>query len=210
VAGDSGVTLSGGGGGGAEHVRSVERSFGAAAAEERYFVVPRRSAAMGMWGYLHRVPADRLAELLANPNAIEPDLYPDDDVKRFPEHTVEKTWNAIEFILDRLAESGRIPRINPLTEGGKTGASFHYGDCWYRTPAEVAQIAETLGALSKEEFRMGYKPELMAEYNVYPGIWDREEEKEENFEYVWQWYQGLVNFYREAAAKGEGMLLHLG
>ena len=29
--------------------------------------------------------------------------------ERFPKQTVEKTWNAIEFILDRLAESNRIP-----------------------------------------------------------------------------------------------------
>lgn len=164
---------------------------------------------MGMWGYLHRVPAVRLSELLANPTEIEAELFPADDVTRFPEQTVEKAWNAIEFILDRLAESGRIPWIGPLTEGEKTGISFHYGDCWYRTPAEVKQIADILGALSKEDLYAGYMPELMAKYNVYPDIWDREEEKEENFEYVWEWYEDLVKFYQEAAANDEGMLLHL-
>jgi hypothetical protein len=163
-----------------------------------------------MWGYLHRVPADRLSELLANPAEIERAVYPSDDVERFPKHTVEKAWNAIEFILDRLAESGRIPCIGPLTEGEKTGVTFHYGDCWYRTPADVRRIAETLGNLSKEDFRNGYTPELMATHNVYPSIWDRGGEAERNFDYVWQWYQGLVKFYREAAAIGEGMLLHLG
>jgi hypothetical protein len=163
-----------------------------------------------MWGYLHRVPAGRLKELLANPAEIERELYPADDVKRFPEHTVEKTWNAIEFILDRLVQSNRIPWVGPLTEGATTGVSFDYGDCWYRTPAEVKQIADTLGALPKEDFKKGYVPDLMAKYNVYPDIWDREDEKEENFEYVWQGYEGLVKFYQEAAAKGEGMLLHLG
>lgn len=165
---------------------------------------------MGMWGYLHRVPAGRLKELLVNPSEIEHDLYPADDVKRFPEGTVEKTWNAIEFILDRLAESNRIPSIGPLTEGEKTGASFHYGHCWYRTPSEVKQIADTLGTVSKEDFKKGYMPELMAKYNVYPDIWDREDEKEENFEYVWHWYEQLVSFYQAAAADGEGMLLHPG
>jgi hypothetical protein len=163
-----------------------------------------------MWGYLHRVPAERLAEMLANPSEIERDLYPADDKVRFPKHTVEKTWNAIEFILVRLAESNRIPWIGPLTEGETTGVSFHYGDCWYRTPAEVKRIADTLGALSKEDFRKGYAPELMAKYNVYPDIWEREEERDANFEYVWQRYEGLVKFYQQAAANGEGMLLHLG
>jgi hypothetical protein len=165
---------------------------------------------MGMWGYLHRVPAERLTEMLANPAEIERDLYPADDKERFPKHTVEKTWNAIEFILARLAESNRIPWVGPLTEGETTGVSFDYGDCWYRKPAEVGRIADTLNALSKEDFKKGYAPELMAKYNVYPDIWDREEAREENFEYVWQWYEGLVKFYQEAAANGEGMLLHLG
>ncbi len=83
---------------------------------------------------------------------------------------MEKTWNAIEFILDRLAESNRIPWVGPLTEGEKTGVSFHYGDCWYRKPAEVKQIADTLRALSKEEFKKGYTPDLMAKCSVYPDI----------------------------------------
>jgi hypothetical protein len=50
----------------------------------------------------------------------------------------------------------------------------------------------------------------MAKHNVYPDIWDRTEEAEANFEYIWGWYTALVEFYREAAARGEGMLLHLG
>ena len=165
---------------------------------------------MGLWGYLHRVPAARLSELLASPAQIEADLYPADDVKRYPEYTVEKTWDAIQFVLDRLAEAGHIPWTVPLTEGEKTGIEFHYGDCWYRTPDEVKQIAEALSRISKEDFRKGYMPELMTEFNIYPGLWDRKEDVEWNFEYVWQWYEGLVRFYREAAAKGEGMLLHLG
>lgn len=165
---------------------------------------------MGMWGYLHRVPAERLSELLAAPEEIAATLYPDDGIDRFPKHTVEQTWNAIEFILDRLAESERIPWIGPLTDGESTGVSFDYGDCWYRTSAEVSQIAGAMGGLSKDEFKQGYIPQLMAQYRVYPDIWDNEDETESNFEYVWGWYEGLVEFYRGAAAAGDGMLLHLG
>jgi hypothetical protein len=165
---------------------------------------------MGMWGYLHRVPAGRLSELLADPARIEDELYPPDDVGRQPEHSVEKTWDAIEFILGRLAESGRVPRVNPITGGEVTGTAFHYGDCTYRTPAEVERIAGILGGVSKDDFKRGYAPDVMAEQNVYPDIWDRKEDEERNFEYVWQAYEGLTQFYREAAARGEGMLLHLG
>src|SRR5439155_15847343 len=103
----------------------------------------------------------------------------------------------------------RIPWIGPLTQGEETGFSFDYGPCWYRTTEGVREIAEVLGGLPKEEFKKGYMPELMTEYNVYPDIWDRPE-RDENFEYIWGWYERMVKFYREAAAQGEGMLLHVG
>jgi hypothetical protein len=164
---------------------------------------------MGMWGYLHRLPAPRLSALLLTPDEIEGELYPNDDVKQFPKETVEKTWNAIEFILDRLAELGRIPWIAPLTQGEESGASFHYGPCWYRSPDEVRLIADAMIGLSKDEFKKGYMPDIMAKYKVYPDIWDRPEQGE-HFEYVWVWYAGMVKFYRRAAENGEGMLLHLG
>ncbi len=164
---------------------------------------------MGMCGYLHRVPADRLLEFLANPGTIAATLYAEDQNQRLPEATVGKSWNAIEFILDRLPESRRIPRIGPLTGGRETGTSFYYGPCWYRTPEEVKATAAAIGSLSQDEFRKGYIPEVMARCGVYPDIWEMPA-NEENFQYVWVWFVGMVEFYREAAALGEGMLLHLG
>jgi len=173
-----------------------------------------QAAIMGMHGYLHRVPADRLDELLAHPERIEAELMPVDDegepcLSKTTE-TVEKAWNAIEFILDRLAQAGKIPWIGPLAEGESTGIEFDYGDCWYRTPDEVRDLAATFEGITKEEFRTGYTPEAMAKHGVYPSIWDRVDEREENFEYVWQWYGIMVDHYRQAAAHGEGMLLYLG
>ena len=35
-------------------------------------------------------------------------------------------------------------------------------------------------------------------------------ERDDNFEYIWTWYDGMVKFYQEAAQHGEAMLLHLG
>jgi hypothetical protein len=161
---------------------------------------------MGMWGYLHRVPSARLAELLAKPSEIMGELYPEDDVQRLP----KLTWDAIEFILGRLADAGRIPPVWPVVGGGETGTGFHYGPCWFRTPAEVQRIADVLGRLSKDEFKRAYLPEQMASEQVYPDIWDRTDEAEANFEYVWSWYAGMIEFYQAAADSGEGMLLHLG
>lgn len=163
---------------------------------------------MGMWGYLHRVSAERLEELLAERKGIIGALYPRAGEVGLPGCTAEKAWNAIEFVLDRLAQEKRIPRISALAGGEETGIEFDNGPCWYRTPAEVKDIARVLGTISKEEFRKGYLPEAMVKAGVYPGIWERPE-REENFDYVWGWFEKVAAFYGEAAVRGEGMLLHL-
>ena len=51
-------------------------------------------------------------------------------------------------------------------------------------------------------------PELMSEHKVYPDIWD-EEDRDALFDYVWERYEHMVCFYLQAAAHGDGMLLHV-
>lgn len=165
---------------------------------------------MSMTGELYRVSARRFEELLRDPDAVQAELYPDD----FPANverrgcSVEKAWHAIEFMLTRLTEAGRVPTVWPLVGGPEIGPSLSYGPAWYRTPEEVRQIADVLSRVSREDFRWAYAPELMAADDVYPNIWDRADEREANFDYVWQWFAGMVDFYREAAAAGDAVLLH--
>lgn len=163
---------------------------------------------MGMSGCLHRVPAERFTELLANPDEISRALLdPEDDLQRFPDCTVEKTWCAIEFILGRLIETDHIPWTAPLIGGEEVCDSSGFW-CLYRTPEEVEEIAGVLAGLSKDEFKSAYSPEEMTD--VYPlGFWDQTEVAVLNFDYVWAWYSDMVDFYREAAAKGEGVFLYL-
>ena len=165
---------------------------------------------MSMMGQMYRVSPSRLKQLLADPAQIEAELYPDDYPANVEAHgeDVEKTWNAIEFILDRLAENETIPWIGPLTEGTETGCVLHYGPVWCRTSEEVAELANVLINISRDDFREGFMPELMSEHNVYPDIWD-EEDKDGLFDYVWQHYEHMVQFYRAAADAGDAMLLHI-
>ena len=165
---------------------------------------------MSMNGELYRVSSTRLEELLASPDDIEAELYPDD----YPENTrvngcsVEKTWNAIDFILDYLAQQDLIPGVEPVTEGSSTQCVLHYGPVWYRTPAEVASIADTLSAIDRDKFRRGFAPDLMVEHHVYPDIW-HEDDHESLFNYVWQHFAAMVEFYKSAKAGGDAVLLHL-
>ncbi|MEK6239387.1 MAG: YfbM family protein, partial [Planctomycetales bacterium] len=158
-----------------------------------------------------RVSSSRLQELLADPARIQDELYPEHYPANLEQRgcNVEKTWNAIEFILDRLAETDGIPEILPLTEGAETGCVLHYGPVWFRTASEVAEIASVLKTLSRDDFRKGFLPDLMSEHHVYPGDWD-EEDQEWLFNYVWSHFENMVEFYQAAAEDGDAVLLHLG
>ena len=165
---------------------------------------------MSMTGQLYRIFPSRLRELLADPAQVEADLYPDEYPANVHAHgaDVEKTWDAINFILDRLANKGKIRWVSPLTGGNETGGALHYGPVWYRAPDEVAEIAEVLGSISRDDFHQEFVPELMSENNIYPGIWD-DDDSDGLFEYVWQHYEPMVEFYRSAARGGDAVLLHL-
>lgn len=166
---------------------------------------------MGVWAYLHPIPSARLAELLANPDTIADAIFfPQHDAERLPEYTVEKAWDGIGFILDRLAKSGRIPSFGPPTAGKATGASFDGINVMFRTPAEVNSIAQALTSLSIDDLRERYRPDAMAVDGVYPEVWDRVGETEENFKYICGWYKHLVAAYCYAAQRGQAMLLRLG
>ena len=96
-----------------------------------------------------------------------------------------------------LPKKKLIPWVSPLTEGAETGCLLHYGPVWYRTPKEVGELASVLTAISCDIFREGFLPDLMADYNVYPEIWD-EKDTEGLFNYVWGHFQTMVQFYRVA------------
>jgi hypothetical protein len=166
---------------------------------------------MSMMGEIYRISPSRLQELLADPAQIQAELYPDDYPANLTENgtTVEKTWDAIEFVLGRLARNGKIPWIEPLSGGNATGCVLHYGPVWYRAPNEVAKIANVLNSISRDDFREGFIPELMSEKHVYPDFWN-EDSADALFDYVWQHYEDMVQFYRSAAYGGDAVLLHLG
>lgn len=165
---------------------------------------------MGMHGYFHQVPATRLEELIGDPSLVMAELYPDDrdDGARC---TVEKTWNAIQFMLQLLSQLGHFPEDSPYFDGGvQIGEPLSYDPAEYWTPEQVAAIAPALSEVSDEQLREAYRPDLMTEYNVYPGVWDRDDETEWNFQWIQEHFRSMVDYYAEAAANGNAILEYLG
>jgi len=165
---------------------------------------------MGMHGYLHQVSPSRLRELMADPGLVAEELYPSDR-EYAPECTIEKTWNAIQFMLQLHSQLGQFPEDNPyLKEAENIGDPLSYGPAEYRTTEDVAAIADALVAIDDTLLLEVYRPDLMQEYNVYPDVWDVPDETEWNFEWIREHFHALVDYYKDAAARGNAMLEYLG
>ncbi len=166
---------------------------------------------MSMTGELYRVSSSRLAELLSDPALVEAELYPDD----FPANrelngcSVEKAWNAIEFVLFQLQQDGRYNALSPLTDGNETGCELHYGPVWYRSVDDVKDIAVALATVTPEVFRSAFSVPSMNEQSVYPGAWD-EDDPDSEFEYVLAYFLDMLAFYQASAASNSAVLIHLG
>jgi hypothetical protein len=154
---------------------------------------------MGVHRYFIQLSPARLRELKADDKSVE-QVIANGEVDRYPECTVEKTWNAIEFILTYLSYDGHFPKRSPLFRGSDLG----FASCW--SARQVAAIADALSAIDSKLLRTGYHLDLMHECNVYPNVWDRADEKEWNFKWIREHFRNMVKYFKDAAARGNAML----
>lgn len=159
---------------------------------------------MGIWGYVRRVNSKQLAEFLKSPEILVYEERGDDT-----DCTVEKTWNAIEFLLIRLEESGRLRPVDPITGGTAFGGNLTYGPARYFLPEDVEYTAGELKKISAKMLDEVFDPEDMEANHVYPGHW-LDQDRDWLFKYVLQYFMAMAKYYREAAQAGDAMLLYFG
>jgi hypothetical protein len=84
-----------------------------------------------------------------------------------------------------------------------------YGPARLLRPLEVATFAAALTEISPEEFRRRYNPEAMQTAEIYPDIWARTDEREENFQYLLEYFEQLKEFAVSAHERGNGVIIYL-
>ena len=178
---------------------------------------------MSMIANYRRVTPDELEVLLRKPSTIVEYLFPEDGEEyegvsedgqylTSPEDErnldIDKSWHAIHYLLTGDAWQGNPPLANAVLGGTELGEEdVGYGPCRYLTPEEVREVASALVGIPVEELRRRYDPVELEKADIYPNIWIRE--GDEGLEYVLEYYEALVRFFRSAAEAGDGMLLYL-
>lgn len=162
---------------------------------------------MGMVGCFAAIDSATLQKIRNEPSLIEEFLYPDGQE---PERSidVDKAWHGIHFMLTGQAYGGNGPLALVVMGGEEIGDDVGYGPARLLTPEQVKSIASALEKLTIEEFQKAFKPAEMTAAEIYPDvIWERD--GQEALDYVLEYFEELVAFYRDAAARGDGVVLWL-
>jgi hypothetical protein len=162
---------------------------------------------MGMSGCFAAVEPATLEKLLKKPTLIEGYLNPKGGKGEPPNIVdVDKAWHGIHYLLTGEEAGGEEPYSLVVFGGKAIGPELGYGPARFLTPEQVKQIAKALSRVTEKALKKRFDPEDMEEKEIYPeDIWV--EEGQDALEYVLNGYRQVVEFYQEAAKRGDGALL---
>ena len=164
---------------------------------------------MSMIGNLVAVSPSQLQRLIEEPSALPAFLYPDDGREHPSDHfDLEKAWHGIHFLLTGETWGGDLPLADAVLGGTEIGEDLGYGPARFVTSEEVKATAEAIAGISRQELEGRYSPGALEKAEIYPtGIWERE--GPDALAYLLQYYEPLVSFYKEAAARGDAVIQFL-
>ena len=154
---------------------------------------------MSMIGELRQVPATLLPALADRAKQREAAKV----VMESKGLSLDKAWNGLGYLLEGLCDE------DPMGGDPLFGVETGYGPPGLRAPAAVATCALALAAIDERSLRDAYDPAAMTREDLYPRIWDREDERERNLTWLLEVFRSVRDFYQDAARRGHGVLYFL-
>lgn len=136
----------------------------------------------------------------------------DDDLIEFIQEDIEEDWDEGWLIetdkawdaIHRCLTDGKLDWNNgsfPLNAVILGGKQLHKGDDYIVslvTPNQVSEIAKALKSIDKGTLKLGYKQIDPDDYDADIG--------EEDFQYTWSWFKGLIPLYEKAGSDGRAVI----
>ena len=161
---------------------------------------------MGMILNFFRVTPAELETFINEPELLEGSIYDEATDEENPNLTdIDKSWDGILFLLTGTGIAGpEHPLRKVMFSGQEFGGDqdMGYGPAQYLTPEQVQEVHMALRGISAEDLRSKYDPKRMTELDIYPSIWQNEEE----VNYLLEYYEAVREIYATAAANGEAVI----
>lgn len=152
-----------------------------------------------MYMGLMKVTAAELERAFEDPGWAEELTEREERLEAEPNGDLEKAWAGIEYLLDKAGYGLELDM-----EGGRIHhEDMRFLDGW--DPELVREVDRRLRELPWERLAEHYDAEAMLEADIYPGIWDDGGDR-----YLEGYYEGMREFFKDAAASGAGAIVSFG
>lgn len=124
------------------------------------------------------------------------------DVKEDEYIDIDKAWHAIHYLLCGSTWEGELPLFN-LVLGGEeiNNQDVGYGPARYLTCSQVKEVYEAIKDITSEDLHKRFNVKEMLEADIYPQF-----DREDDFEYIGDYYEYLKSFFKRAAERGKAVL----
>lgn len=164
---------------------------------------------MSMYLFYRRLAENKLDAMLKNPGAV--DDFLESEVPETEKLDIDRSWEAMHFLLTGLVSGGKEPLVNAVLGGSPVDCTEDYrqgGPIRYLRSVQVDAVANALENITHEEFaaRFDQKYDQMVELRVYS---IDAEDKEGDKNYVCFHFKKLKSFFSVAASHGDAMLIYI-
>jgi hypothetical protein len=161
---------------------------------------------MGMIGNLLRVTKTELEDYLQDSSLLEKRIYNDESDEQDPNLVdIDKAWDGIIFLLTgQNFDNATHPLTKVLFSRQIVDEEqdLGYGPGHYLTPEQVKELNEQISNISIHELSKNYDAKKMTELEVYPNVWENEDE----VNYLIEYFQIVQEVYAEASKNDEAII----
>lgn len=131
---------------------------------------------------------------------IDPDKYPTLDI--------DKSWEAIHFLLCGVKSDGEPPLGNvvPMREENELNIEMDYG-AFALTYQQVRETYLQIKDLGEQDLRAKYDIKTFVEKGIYPTVSDEDEDN--FFEYIYENFKLIQDFYKESSENNVGIIFYI-
>lgn len=161
---------------------------------------------MSMIGNLLRVTKSELEEYLKDSSLLEDRIYNNENEKLVD---IDKSWDGIIFLLTGQSLATADHNLARVLFSGQLineNQDLGYGPAHYLKPEQVTELNNEISTITIADLKGKFDPERMIELQVYPAIWDEEDDV---FDYVADGFLTLQNAFAKAAKNGEAIITFL-
>ena len=133
------------------------------------------------------------------------------DLKQYPGLDIDRSWEAIHYLLCGDISDGPAPLGLVVPLHSDQGLEFGTYGAFALRAAQVAEALDAISGLDEAKLRQQYDFQTMAEEEVYPLDPDTvsDEDADEFFAYLLQFFTDIRQFYTQTAATGKGVIFYL-